>query len=187
MLIKGALRELFNFFLNPNSCSTKIAYDEGSKPILLNCTTISRRAMIYCKKYGSSFHFWGSQCCGGSTGRVRGSDPPPPKTLSDLTKEIKGSYMTINWLIFKNETCVELCPSTKYKTCSNLYFFCDNPLMTPLMVGSASKSVVPDDWWRRLSLWPHSFNRLKSNSRKGWSYRMWCTMHDAELTWGRRY
>ena len=66
---------------------------------------------------------------------------PPPQTLSVLTKEIKGLCMTINWLIFKNE----LRPLTKYKTCSNLYFFCDNPLMTPLMVGSAGKSVVPGD------------------------------------------
>ena len=38
-----------------------------------------------------------------------------------LTTE--GSHTTINWLIFKNETCFALRRSTKYQTCSNLYFF----------------------------------------------------------------
>ena len=50
----------------------------------------------------------------------------------------EGSHMTINWLIFKNETCVALRRSTKYKICSNLYFF-----DYPVMVGSAHKAVVP--------------------------------------------
>ena len=52
-----------------------------------------------------------------------------------LTTE--GLHMTINWLIVKNENCVALRRSTKYQTCSNLYFFDYS-----LMVGSARKALV---------------------------------------------
>ena len=89
---------------------------------------------------------------GGSRGSL-GPHPPPPLSnrnffqnkrfeLKCFETEIlttEGLHMTIDWLIFKNETCVTLRYSTKYQTCSILYFFFDYPLMG----GSARKVVVP--------------------------------------------
>ena len=47
--------------------------------------------------------------------------------------------MTINWLIFKNETCFAPRRSTKYQTCSNLHFF----FHYLLMVGSTRTERCP--------------------------------------------
>ena len=124
--------------------------------------------------------------------------PPPPSTLKIiqfkwLETEIlttEGSHMTINWLIFKNETCVAFRRSTKYQTCSNLYFFFDYPLMA----GSARKAVVSD-----VGRTPASWNVAPTQSmtllfqtvkiRQSKRLKLWNNMthNDARLTWGRSY
>ena len=77
---------------------------------------------------------------GGSRGRVRGPDhpPPPPFRTDFFLDNLNGlklkflpvkdlgwqertslAYDCINWLTF----CAAFCRSTKYQTCSNLHFF----------------------------------------------------------------
>ena len=75
--------------------------------------------------------------------------------------------MTINWLICKNETCVALRRSAKYRPCSTLNF-----IDYPLMVGSVRKAVRR---CRNSCFWQYAgddsaynlvfFNRLKQSKR----------------------
>ena len=97
--------------------------------------------------------------------------------------------MTINWLNFKNETCVALRRLTKYATCSNLYFF-----EHTLRVGSACKAVMaatfeetPASGYMAPTQSMTSF--FKPVKIIQWKRLMlWNVMHnDAKLTWGRRY
>ena len=82
--------------------------------------------------------------------------------------------MTFNWLqLLKNETCVALRRSTKYNTCSNsfFFFFFDYPLTDDRLCLQSSRPLrlqkhLLSAIWQRLSLYPRSLNRLKSNSRR---------------------
>ena len=104
--------------------------------------------------------------------------PPPPNPFRPEEKIRKTNGLKLKllppkdriWLLtvnFKNESCVVLRRSTKYQTWSNLHFFrlpSNGRLCSQSSRARRLQKHLFPEIWHRLSLWPCSFNRLKSNS-----------------------